>query len=222
MSRLLRRQRVWDLGCPRKSLSELALCCVGCERCSSRGFLNPCGRWISILLKLLDLAERCPTILPGGVFAECGSPNPQRLKNAPGRGTNSAVGMVVGFYCSEATALCSFRCCRGGHDIMVDVTERLGKLAPQCEVASFCHRWKIHELSLFGSVLHDDFGPTGDIDLLVSFDDDSQWSLWDFTTMQDELGALFDRRVNLAERDGLRNPSRRNRIQETRRVMYVT
>jgi predicted nucleotidyltransferase len=105
---------------------------------------------------------------------------------------------------------------------MVDVTERLAKLAPQCEVASFCHRWKIHELSLFGSVLRDDFGPTSDIDVLVSFDDDAQWSLWDFTTMQDELGALFGRRVDLVERDGLRNPFRRHRILETRRVMYVT
>jgi predicted nucleotidyltransferase len=42
--------------------------------------------------------------------------------------------------------------------------------------ASFCHRWKIHELSLFGSVLRDDFGPASDIDVLVTFDDDAQTS----------------------------------------------
>ena len=72
---------------------------------------------------------------------------------------------------------------------MVDLAERLEKLLAQCEIDSFCRRWKIHELSLFGSVLRDDFGPASDIDVLVSFDDDAQWSLWDFTTMQDELGA---------------------------------
>ncbi len=83
---------------------------------------------------------------------------------------------------------------------MIDVAERLEKLPPQCEIGSFCRRWKIHELSFFGSVLRDDFGPASDIDVLVSFDDDAQWSLWDFTTMQDELGALFGRKVDLVER----------------------
>ena len=59
---------------------------------------------------------------------------------------------------------------------MVDVAERMATLLPQREVASFCHRWKIHELSLFGSVLRDDFGPASDIDVLVTFDDDAQTS----------------------------------------------
>jgi predicted nucleotidyltransferase len=40
--------------------------------------------------------------------------------------------------------------------------------------------------------------------------------------MQDELGALFGRKVDLVEREGLRNPFRRARILETRRVVYVT
>ena len=88
--------------------------------------------------------------------------------------------------------------------------------------ASFCHRWRIHELSLFGSVLRDDFGPASDIDVLVTFDDDAHWSLWDVTTMQDELSALTGRKVDLVERDGLRNPFRRDRILETRRVVYVS
>ena len=105
---------------------------------------------------------------------------------------------------------------------MVDLAARLEELLPQCEIDSFCRRWKIHELSLFGSVLRDDFGPASDIDVLVSFDDDAQWSLWDFTTMQDELGALFGRKVDLVERDGLKNPFRRARILQTRRVVYVT
>ena len=105
---------------------------------------------------------------------------------------------------------------------MVDVAERMATLLPQRAVASFCHRWKIHELSLFGSVLRDDFGPASDIDVLVTFDDDAQWSLWDVTTMQDELSALTRRKVDLVERDGLRNPFRRDRILETRRVVYVT
>jgi predicted nucleotidyltransferase len=50
---------------------------------------------------------------------------------------------------------------------MIDVAERLEKLLPQCEIGSFCRRWKIHELSFFGSVLRDDFGPASDIDGLI-------------------------------------------------------
>ena len=36
-------------------------------------------------------------------------------------------------------------------------------------IAEFCQRWKIMELSLFGSVLRDHFSRDSDIDMLVSF-----------------------------------------------------
>ena len=35
------------------------------------------------------------------------------------------------------------------------------------KIAAFCQRWKIAELSLFGSALRDDFGPESDVDLMV-------------------------------------------------------
>jgi len=34
------------------------------------------------------------------------------------------------------------------------------------KVAAFCHKWAIRELSLFGSVLRDDFGAESDVDLV--------------------------------------------------------
>lgn len=108
-----------------------------------------------------------------------------------------------------------------GHRIVVDISDRLAHLIPADELGPFCRRWKVRELSLFGSVLRDDFSPASDADVLVSFDDDALWSLWDLTTMQDELAALIGRRVDLVEREGLRNPFRRNRILDTRRVIYV-
>ncbi len=76
------------------------------------------------------------------------------------------------------------------------------------------------ELSLFGSVLRDDFGPESDIDVLVSFTDDAPWSLWDLTAMSDELSGLVGRRVDLVEKEGLRNPFRRHTILATRQVIY--
>lgn len=104
---------------------------------------------------------------------------------------------------------------------MIDVADRLAHLIPESDLAAFCHRWKVRELALFGSVLRDDFGPASDVDVLVSFDDDAPWSLWDLTTMQDELSSLLGRQVDLVEREGLRNPFRRDRILNTRRVVYA-
>ena len=104
---------------------------------------------------------------------------------------------------------------------MVNVADRLANLLPQRELASFCRRWKVRELAVFGSVLRDDFGPASDIDVLVSFNDDALWSLWELTSMQDELGSRLGRKVDLVEREGLRNPFRRDRILETRRVVYA-
>ena len=76
-------------------------------------------------------------------------------------------------------------------------------------------------MSLFGSVLRDDFTPESDVDVLVSFDPDATWSLWDLTEMRDELVALVGRPVDLVEREGLRNPFRRDKIMQTRKVIYV-
>jgi len=91
---------------------------------------------------------------------------------------------------------------------------------PTASLESFCHKWRGRELSLFGSVLRDDFGPESDVDVLVSFADDAPWSLWDLTAMRDELGTLVGRPVDLVEKEGLRNPFRRHTILETRKVIY--
>jgi predicted nucleotidyltransferase len=104
---------------------------------------------------------------------------------------------------------------------MLDVADRLAHLLPESELTAFCRRWKVRELALFGSVLREDFGPASDVDVLVSFDDDASWSLWDLTTMRDELSSLLGRPVDAVEREGLRNPFRRDRILKTRKVVYA-
>ncbi len=100
------------------------------------------------------------------------------------------------------------------------------KTTPQLELtteqlADFCRHWRVRELSLFGSILRADFGPDSDVDVLVSFDAAAPWSLWDLITMRDELAELIGRPVDLVEREGLRNPIRRDRIMTTRRVIYA-
>jgi predicted nucleotidyltransferase len=70
-------------------------------------------------------------------------------------------------------------------------------------IAAFCRRWKIRELSLFGSALRDDFATDSDVDLLVVFDDPNRdFGPWarDLAKMEDELKLLFGREVDLVER----------------------
>ena len=42
---------------------------------------------------------------------------------------------------------------------------------PRKELAKFCRRHQIQTLSLFGSVLREDFRPDSDVDVLVEFED---------------------------------------------------
>ena len=50
---------------------------------------------------------------------------------------------------------------------------------PRDELATFCRRWQITELAIFGSALRNDFRPDSDVDLLVSFAPDARRSLMD-------------------------------------------
>ncbi len=74
---------------------------------------------------------------------------------------------------------------------------------PKEKIADFCRKWKITELSLFGSVLRDDFRPDSDIDVLVTFSCDADWSLIDHMAMEEELSAIFGRRVDLVSRKAI-------------------
>jgi predicted nucleotidyltransferase len=91
-------------------------------------------------------------------------------------------------------------------------------------VAEFCRRWKIVELSLFGSALRDDFRPDSDIDLLVRFAVDAEWSLLDQARMERELENLLGRKVDLVSRAGIESSAnwvRRQEILETSRPIYA-
>ena len=76
-------------------------------------------------------------------------------------------------------------------------------------------------LYLFGSAVRDEARPDSDIDLLVSFEPDAAWSLYDMVDMQEELRALFGRNVDFVMKEGIRNPFRRHEILSTRRVVYA-
>lgn len=85
------------------------------------------------------------------------------------------------------------------------------------KVKDFCQKWKITELSLFGSVLRDDFCPESDVDVLVRFDANNEKTLFDLVEMREELKDLFGREVDLVQEEGLVNPYRRRSILSSRK-----
>jgi predicted nucleotidyltransferase len=92
---------------------------------------------------------------------------------------------------------------------------------PMDKIKDFCHKWKIKEFSLFGSVLREDFRPDSDIDVLISFEETVSWSLYDIVEMKDELKAIFGRDVDIVEKGAVRNPFRRRSIMTNREVLYA-
>lgn len=95
---------------------------------------------------------------------------------------------------------------------------------PMEAVRDYCHRWKVTELALFGSVLRDDFGPDSDLDVLVRFAPEAGHGLFDLVTMQDELTEIMGRPVDLVTRPAVersRNHLRRKAILDSAEVIYA-
>ena len=93
------------------------------------------------------------------------------------------------------------------------------------QLIEFCKRWQIEEFALFGSVLRDDFNPESDLDVLVTFASQANWSLLDNVRMELELSDLLGREVDLFTRQAVEqnhNWIRRQEILDTAEVIYGT
>lgn len=67
----------------------------------------------------------------------------------------------------------------------------------QEQLAAFCRRNQITRLSLFGSILRDEFGARSDVDFLVEFDPDHQPGLFEIAEMESDLSELIGRKADL-------------------------
>ncbi len=74
---------------------------------------------------------------------------------------------------------------------------KLNITLPHGLIAEFCKRNHIRKLSLFGSVLRDDFSPDSDVDVLVEFEEGRVPGFIGFSGMEIELSALIGRKVDL-------------------------
>jgi len=91
-------------------------------------------------------------------------------------------------------------------------------------IADFCRRWKISRLLVFGSFVRGELVPDSDIDLLVTFRSDADWTMFDHFTMEEELSQLFGREVDLISIKALeenQNPIYRRQILDSARQIYA-
>ncbi|MBW4418095.1 MAG: nucleotidyltransferase family protein [Myxacorys californica WJT36-NPBG1] len=90
---------------------------------------------------------------------------------------------------------------------------------PLEQITEFCQRNPIRKLSLFGSILRDDFKPESDVDMLVEFIPDSRVGYFELIGMEVELTEMLKRKVDL------RTPAEisryfRQRVLDSAQVIY--
>lgn len=88
------------------------------------------------------------------------------------------------------------------------------------QIEAFCRRNPIQKLSLFGSVLRNDFTDKSDVDFLVELPPNSGVGLFRFIGMQDELEDMIGRKVDLRTPEDL-HPRFRQRVVEEAQLLYV-
>jgi predicted nucleotidyltransferase len=58
------------------------------------------------------------------------------------------------------------------------------------QIAALCRKYHIRRLSLFGSVLREDFGPASDVDMLVEFQP-GHTPGWEIVDVEQDFSRLF-------------------------------
>jgi predicted nucleotidyltransferase len=90
---------------------------------------------------------------------------------------------------------------------------------PEAELADFCRRHHIKNLSLFGSVLRDDFKADSDIDVLVEFEP-GYVPGFNMVDMENEISQLSGRKVDLRTPNDLSRYFR-DRVVREAKVVYA-
>jgi predicted nucleotidyltransferase len=87
-------------------------------------------------------------------------------------------------------------------------------------IKDLCQRYRVRELSIFGSAHREDFRTDSDIDLLVEFEPEAQIGFVTLSRMQRELSAILNRPVDLVPEGGLKAKIRESVISSAK-VLYA-
>ena len=90
----------------------------------------------------------------------------------------------------------------------------------ETRLADLCRRYRVRELSLFGSAARGEMRHDSDIDMLVEFLPDAGIDLVDYAGLMLDLSHLLGRKVDLVSKNGLK-PLIRTSVLEEARLLYA-
>ena len=106
---------------------------------------------------------------------------------------------------------------RNGRTSVMNSTDRG---LPLTAIADVCRRYRLSELSLFGSTARGDAQPLSDLDLLVCFEPQAHVGFLTLARLARELSVLLNRKVDLVPKDGL-NPRIRDQVLAEAEVLFA-
>lgn len=90
----------------------------------------------------------------------------------------------------------------------------------ESKLADLCRRYKVRELSMFGSAARGEMRPDSDIDLLVEFQPNAEVGLLDHAGLMLDLAELLGRKVDLVSKKALK-PLIRDAVLADARLVYA-
>lgn len=88
-------------------------------------------------------------------------------------------------------------------------------------IKKLCRDYNVKSLFTFGSVNRTDFKKESDIDFLVDFDETDPFKYTDsYFELKKNLEELLERKVDLIEERGIKNPFFRRELDETKVLIY--
>ncbi len=89
------------------------------------------------------------------------------------------------------------------------------------ELKKLCQRFYVAELYVFGSIAKGDFNDRSDIDFLVRFSGVNPFDYFDnYMDFKANLETLFDRSVDLLEKQAIKNPILKKSIDRNKILLY--
>lgn len=92
------------------------------------------------------------------------------------------------------------------------------------ELFELCKKWRISKLSVFGSYAKSLQNDLSDVDLLLTFEQDTHWSLIDHIRMKKDFQSYFQKEVDLLSESALtrmKNQNRKEDIIKHLKVIYA-
>ena len=88
-------------------------------------------------------------------------------------------------------------------------------------IAEFCQRHDVARLSVFGSILGDDFGEVSDVDLLIEFKPGKRIGFLGMSALELELSRLIGRKADLRTPNDISRHFRK-RVMAEAQVQYAS